>query len=135
MNRAALIAITIVLVAGVLAGCAKKTEEVEMAIDPTCGMEVAMTEDAITLEQDGQTVYFCSQECKTKYVESQAEGMVICPTCGMEIEVTEETPYYEYESETYYLCSDDCKAKFVADPDKYMEGHHEEMHEEGSHGL
>lgn len=74
------------LIAGFLVGCgAKKTDEVvEKTTDPTCGMEVAITADAVTLEHDGKTEYFCSE---------------------------------------------DCKVKFVADPAKYMETHHEEMHE------
>lgn len=131
-KKAITLLVVTVLVAGLFAGCgAKKTDEVvEKATDPTCGMEVAMTADAITLEHDGKTEYFCSEECKAKYLESASETMLTCPTCGMEVVVTDETPTYEYDGETYYLCSADCKVKFVADPAKYMEAHHEEMEEE-----
>lgn len=126
-----------VVLVGFLAGCgskAKTDEVVEKALDPTCGMEVAMTEDAITLEHEGKTYYFCSADCKEAFVADPdkylaEKSKVTCPTCGMEVVVTDETPTYEYEGETYYLCSADCHAKFVADPAKYMEAHHEEMHE------
>ncbi|MDY6765147.1 MAG: permease, partial [Halobacteria archaeon] len=43
--------------------------------DPSCGMEVDPTsDDVIELETDGGTQYFCSESCKTAYVNQQ-EGM------------------------------------------------------------
>lgn len=40
--------------------------------DPTCGMEVDPTStDVITLDTASGTEYFCSQSCKTAYVEEQ----------------------------------------------------------------
>jgi xanthine dehydrogenase accessory factor len=37
------------------------------AIDPVCGMEVAVTDAAISLERDGEHVYFCSEGCRERY--------------------------------------------------------------------
>ena len=36
----------------------------ETAIDPVCGMEVAVSESSIQLERDGQVHYFCSEGCR-----------------------------------------------------------------------
>jgi xanthine dehydrogenase accessory factor len=37
------------------------------AIDPVCGMEVAVTDAAISLKGDGEQVYFCSEGCRERY--------------------------------------------------------------------
>jgi xanthine dehydrogenase accessory factor len=37
------------------------------ATDPVCGMEVAVTDAAISLERDGEHVYFCSEGCRERY--------------------------------------------------------------------
>jgi xanthine dehydrogenase accessory factor len=37
------------------------------AIDPVCGMGVAVTDAAISLERDGEHVYFCSEGCRERY--------------------------------------------------------------------
>src|SRR3954449_11592640 len=37
------------------------------ATDPVCGMEVAVTDSAISLERDGGHVYFCSEGCRERY--------------------------------------------------------------------
>ncbi len=39
----------------------------EIAIDPVCGMEVAITPDAIAAERDGEVYYFCCGGCRTKF--------------------------------------------------------------------
>lgn len=39
-----------------------------MAIDPICGMTVDES-TTISVERDGETVYFCSHHCRTKFVE------------------------------------------------------------------
>lgn len=42
--------------------------EEAMMVDPVCGMEVAMGEGAITAEHEGKTYYFCSEECRDKFM-------------------------------------------------------------------
>ncbi len=39
--------------------------------DPACGMEINKS-DAVTLEKDGRTQYFCSDECKNEFQNSGA---------------------------------------------------------------
>jgi len=37
------------------------------AIDPICGMTVAAVPSTLSLQRDGETVYFCSEGCKAKF--------------------------------------------------------------------
>jgi xanthine dehydrogenase accessory factor len=37
------------------------------AVDPVCGMEVAVTDPTPSLERDGERVYFCSEGCRERY--------------------------------------------------------------------
>jgi xanthine dehydrogenase accessory factor len=39
----------------------------ETAIDPICGMEVAVSEASIQLERDGDLYYFCSEGCRDSF--------------------------------------------------------------------
>jgi xanthine dehydrogenase accessory factor len=39
----------------------------ETAIDPVCGMEVAVSEASIHLERDGELYYFCSEGCRDTF--------------------------------------------------------------------
>lgn len=47
-----------------------KRDQVEK--DPVCGMFVAR-EAAITLERKGEVLYFCSEECRNKFLEAPKE--------------------------------------------------------------
>ena len=38
-----------------------------MATDPVCGMEVEPNEAAATSTHEGQTIYFCSEQCKEEF--------------------------------------------------------------------
>ena len=40
--------------------------------DPVCGMEVEVTEAAIRSEYRGRTYYFCSENCRKRFVDSPA---------------------------------------------------------------
>lgn len=42
---------------------------VKMAQDPVCGIYV-VPEKAVTLTRAGQQIFFCSDECRSKYRES-----------------------------------------------------------------
>jgi xanthine dehydrogenase accessory factor len=37
------------------------------AVDPVCGMTVAVGPDALQAHHDGETVYFCSAHCKARF--------------------------------------------------------------------
>jgi xanthine dehydrogenase accessory factor len=39
----------------------------ETAVDPVCGMEVAVSEASINLERDGDLYYFCSEGCRDTF--------------------------------------------------------------------
>nr|WP_205752762.1 XdhC family protein [Cryptosporangium phraense] len=50
-------------------GSAYRHDGPEVAIDPICGMTVAMTEDAIQAPgSDGGVVYFCAEGCRRRYL-------------------------------------------------------------------
>ena len=44
-----------------------------MPIDPVCGMEVSEDSAAAQSEYQGQTYYFCSQECKNAFDQNPEE--------------------------------------------------------------
>jgi xanthine dehydrogenase accessory factor len=43
-----------------------------LAVDPICGMTVAAVASTLSLERDGETIYFCSEGCRAKF-EAQEE--------------------------------------------------------------
>ncbi len=43
--------------------------------DPVCNLYLP-EEDAIKLSWKGQTYYFCSEECKRKFIENERKGRV-----------------------------------------------------------
>ena len=50
----------------------KRMESGEMVKDPVCGTYVEK-DSAITVKNGDQTLYFCSYECRQKYIESVTE--------------------------------------------------------------
>jgi xanthine dehydrogenase accessory factor len=48
------------------------SESPSLAVDPICGMTVAAVASTLSLEREGETVYFCSEGCKAKF-EAQEE--------------------------------------------------------------
>ena len=43
-----------------------------VAIDPVCGMEVAMSEASLHLDVDGERQYFCSEHCRERFAAEHA---------------------------------------------------------------
>ena len=41
----------------------------ETAVDPVCGMTVTISPDALSLEREGVTYYFCSEGCRTSFAK------------------------------------------------------------------
>ena len=41
--------------------------------DPVCKTYIAQR-SSITLQQGGETLYFCSEKCRDRYVQEQGEG-------------------------------------------------------------
>ncbi len=114
--------------------------------DPVCGMTVEDTSPH-RLEYNGETVYFCCEGCKNKFMKSHKERPqeLKDPVCGMIVK--QDSPhYFEYKDTTYYFCCSGCRDKFAGDPDKFLEknnhkdgadagqgGHAGHMHH-GDHG-
>jgi xanthine dehydrogenase accessory factor len=46
------------------------------AVDPVCGMEVAVTDASLHLDVDGVRVYFCSEHCRAVYAEEHERAGV-----------------------------------------------------------
>jgi Cu+-exporting ATPase len=44
-----------------------------MATDPVCGMKVDENTAPATAEYQRKTYYFCSEECKTKFLQQPAK--------------------------------------------------------------
>jgi xanthine dehydrogenase accessory factor len=47
---------------------------IPVALDPVCGMEVAVSEASIQLELDGERHYFCSEGCRDGFAAEHAPG-------------------------------------------------------------
>ena len=46
----------------------------EVALDPVCGMDVAVSEASIQVELNGERYYFCSEGCRDGFVAERAPG-------------------------------------------------------------
>ena len=46
----------------------------EVALDPVCGMEVAVSEASIQLELNGERYYFCREGCRDSFAAEHAPG-------------------------------------------------------------
>jgi xanthine dehydrogenase accessory factor len=49
---------------------------IEVAIDPVCGMEVALSPASIQLERGGERYYFCSEGCRDSFAAEGARAPV-----------------------------------------------------------
>ncbi len=47
---------------------------IEVAIDPVCGMEVAISDASIHLDHDGERFYFCREGCRDSFAAEHAPG-------------------------------------------------------------
>jgi xanthine dehydrogenase accessory factor len=45
---------------------------VTVAIDPICGMQVAVADSAVRVEVSGSRIYFCSEACRSAYASAHA---------------------------------------------------------------
>jgi YHS domain-containing protein len=43
----------------------------ETVVDPNCGKEIIHREAKSVLFREGEALYFCSKECREKYIASQ----------------------------------------------------------------
>ncbi len=100
-------------------------------LDPVCGMTVDPKTAKQKAEHDGETYYFCSAGCKTKFTadpdkylakqhtDQQTTGATD-PVCGMSVDPATAQHKAEHGGQTYYFCCNGCRTKFAADPEKYL---------------
>ena len=100
-------------------------EENGMVVDPVCGMKINKEDAKFTHVHNDKTYYFCSEECKDKFVKAPGnyiradEGIITCPVSGESFKKSEFTESIDYEGTTYYFCCAGCKDKFEKNPEKY----------------
>jgi len=100
------------------------------ATDPVCGMSVDPATAKHKAEHAGESYYFCSAGCRSKFVadpekylhhhDAPAAAATTDPVCGMSVDLATAKHSAEHQGQTYYFCCNGCKTKFAADPDKYL---------------
>jgi P-type Cu+ transporter len=109
----------------------KKSDDIETAIDPICGMTVLPDPAAGQYDYKGNTYYFCCEGCLNKFkadpdavlnktVKEPSEEKFIDPICGMTVSPDTAAGEYTYKGTTYYFCSIGCLERFRADPATYL---------------
>ena len=103
-----------------------------MDTDPVCGMKVDPENAAGKHEHDGETYFFCSQHCASKFTQNpglylqppqRAQGApetAIDPICGMAVDPADAAGSHEHDGRTYHFCSSHCLAKFKEEPARYL---------------
>jgi multidrug efflux pump subunit AcrA (membrane-fusion protein)/YHS domain-containing protein len=118
--------------------------------DPVCGMEVYAGKakaEGLTVEHEGKTSYFCSEECRQAFLQGRGhqgekapetgEGhgahgakhpksiqVSKDPVCGMLIHEKDASASgltHEFNGKTFFFCSPECKKLFETYPDRYAE--------------
>jgi len=113
----------------------------QYAIDPVCGMQVERQLAPASVRRDDQTVFFCSDRCRDRFVanpdrfvtadqpamtdqpESRRPSMSeqIDPICGMTVEPETAAAKREYAGKTYYFCGPGCAKAFDLKPEAFAD--------------
>ena len=110
------------------------------AIDPVCGMQVERQLAPATVRRGDQTVFFCSDRCRDRFVanrdryvtadqptihqpESRRPNMSeqIDPICGMTVEPEKAAAKREYAGKAYYFCGPGCAKAFDLKPEAFAD--------------
>lgn len=96
-------------------------------VQVTCPVSGKPVDKKVSIEHDGQTVYFCCQKCPSAFQADPAKYraklagsysyQTTCPVSGEEISPTSFTELAD--GHKVYFCCDKCSKKLVADPAKY----------------
>ena len=126
-----------------------------MATDPICGMTVDPANAAGKHEHNGQTYYFCSGHCLTKFAEAPdrfvktlaaehahaaeeaaatSQPATVDPVCGMTVDPARAAAKHPHNGQTYYFCSPHCLTRFKEDPEKFLAQQRHGQHGGHSHG-
>jgi Cu+-exporting ATPase len=102
----------------------------EFAIDPNCGMQVALPSQR-HVDYHGQTYHFCSDGCQRKF-EADPEAILakarrreieagrLDPVCGMPTDPANPRYSAMHGGKAVNFCSEGCRDKFVANPEQYL---------------
>ena len=98
--------------------------------DPVCGMSVDPATAKHKAEHAGESYYFCSAGCRSKFVAAPetylhhhaapTTSAATDPVCGMTVDPATAKHRADYYGQTYNFCCDGCRTKFTANPDKYL---------------
>jgi YHS domain-containing protein/uncharacterized membrane protein YraQ (UPF0718 family) len=97
------------------------------AIDPVCGMQVERALAPATARNDQETVYFCSDRCRDRFVgkdenlRRQTMATAIDPVCGMTVDQESAAAKREHKGTTYYFCNEGCAKAFDRSPESFLE--------------
>ncbi len=103
-------------------------EPAPMAVDPICGMQVEKATAPATVVRDGQTIYFCSDRCRDRFLSSETAGtdsgspppkepapMAVDPICGMQVDTDHPGATVTLaDGSIRYFCCEGCAGKFSA---------------------
>ncbi len=93
--------------------------------DPVCGMQVAPTSAAASVEHDGKTYYFCGKSCAEKFTANPEQYLkpvlATDPVCHMQVDPAKAKANTTYKGTTYSFCCQGCHDKFVLEPEKYLQ--------------
>ncbi len=108
------------------------------AVDPVCGMTVAIGEEAGIAAYKGQDYYFCAKSCQAEFEEDpegylgghnslemgdeSSEATAVDPVCGMTVTIGQEAGRADYQGRTYYFCNTACHKEFLDRPGDYLSG-------------
>ena len=122
-----------------------------VAVDPVCGMNVAIATSKHRAEHAGKTYHFCCDGCREMFAKDPALYLsprpaaarpprprmthgdhgaaaapgthtVKDPVCGMNVDPHTSKHRAEHGGRTYHFCSARCREKFVATPAAYLGG-------------
>ncbi|MFZ0995507.1 MAG: permease [Candidatus Dormiibacterota bacterium] len=89
-------------------------------IDPVCGMPVEPTRAAAQVDRDGQTLYFCSPQCRDRFArEPPPSPGEIDPVCGMTVDRDGAAGTLEHQGQRFTFCSEQCRDRFREHPDLF----------------
>lgn len=95
--------------------------------DPVCGMDVDSEITKFKFPFEGETYYFCSADCRKKFLLSpreytgkSGEQEELDPVCHMKVLPSRAAGEMEYKGKKYYFCSEHCVREFEKNPEKFL---------------
>jgi len=107
------------------------------ALDPICGMTVAVTDKTPLRDFEGKRYYFCADGCGKAFAEKPGEYLeklalpayvtgidkgkmtVDCAVSREKMVVDAKSPHQVYKGHDYYFCCNKCPKAFAKNPEKF----------------